>query len=233
MTWYGGTSQRLSFRVAVGCSSTQMCIRGGQGLREQGSGVSCFCPSAAAVSFAQLWLGSSCKAQNYLNRVWIYTASDNGFNYHKGEELMWFLYSTALVQKWLLIQSSSLEISALPHPAISICLPWRPSALAYSKLKANDTVTDLHLLLHLHLRETNPEGGSPKEHCENLEGLGSVSSKAGTGWLREQKSFSVVSGDLWTAAKSQHWDLSKVAVVMGWAHCQGGRFQDLQPPGNT
>lgn len=179
------------------------------------------------------WDPAACKAQNYLNRLWIYTASHNGFNYHEGKELMWFLYSTALVQKWLLIQSSSLEISALPHPAISICLPWGPSALAYSKLKANDTVTNLHLLLHLHLRETSSEGGSPKEQWENLEGLGSVSSKAGTGWLREQKSFAVVSGDLWAAAKSQYWDLSKVAVVMGWAHCQSGRFQGLQPPRNT
>lgn len=130
---------------------------------------------------------------------------------------------------------SALEISALPRPVISMCLLWRPGAknLGISNLKTSDTVTNLHSLLRLHLKETNFEGGSGKEQWENLKGLGSASSKAATGWLGEQKPFAVVSGDLWTAAKSQYWDLGKVAVAMGWAHCQGGRFQDLQPPGNT
>lgn len=129
--------------------------------------------------------------------------------------------------------SDRLEISAHPHPAISVCLPWRLAArnLGIRKLKTGDTVTNLHLLLHF--KETNSEGGSGKEQWENLKGLGSVSSEVATGWLREQKPFSVVSGDLWTAAKSQYWDLGKVTVAMGWAHCQAGRFQDLQPPGNT
>lgn len=122
-----------------------------------------------------------------------------------------------------------------PYPAMPMCLPWRQTAknLGTSKLKTNDRAPNLHALLHLRLKEINCEGASGKEEWENHKGLESALSKSASGWLGEQKPFAMVSGDLWTAAKSQCWDLGKVTVATDWAHCQGGRFQDLQPPANT
>lgn len=228
MTWYDRTSKVWALGLLWGSPSHKCASEKGRawGSRAKGWAASVLLQLLSALHSCD-WDPAACKAQNCLNRVWIYTASQNWFNYH----VISLQYSPGA--EVLLIQSSSLDILALPMlPSPYVCLedhlPWHTANQREMTQSPTSTCCSISIsgrpTLKVVLLRNSGKTWKAWDLCHLKQELADSESRNHLLWCLETSE---------QLQKSQYWDLSKVAFVIGWAHCQGGRFQDLQPPGNT